>query len=105
MTDVRMNEFQVSSGTVDIAKSILVDLLKKCNCDLKDEELTKIQAKVFPLVVQHMVREVVSPNHTVRAQVSYECFLNTAISLSFFFFSSLYFMQHQLILCRSTFYV
>ena len=59
----------MSYGTVEAAKEILVTLLKKCNCELQDSELTKIQTKVFPLVVQHMVREVVSPNQTVRAQV------------------------------------
>jgi len=59
---------EVSYGTVEAAKEILVDLLKKCNCELQDPELTAIQTKVFPSVVQHMVREVVSPNHTVRAQ-------------------------------------
>lgn len=63
------SSLQVSSGTVETAKEILVDLLKKCNCELKDPELTKVQTKVFPLVVQQMVREVVSPNHTVRSQV------------------------------------
>eukprot|EP00794_Sanderia_malayensis_P003406 gene3406-3896_t len=59
---------EVSSGTVDAAKTTLVELLTKCNNNTDDEELLKIRAKVFPLVVQHMVREVVSPNHTVRAQ-------------------------------------
>ena len=63
--------FKVSYGTVEAAKEILVDLLKKCNCELQDPELTAIQTKVFPSVVQHMVREVVSPNHTVRAQVDF----------------------------------
>ena len=62
--------FKVSYGTVEAAKEILVGLLKKCNREMKSPELTNVQTKVFPLVVQHMVREVVSPNHTVREQVS-----------------------------------
>ena len=63
--------FKVSYGTVEAAKEILVYLLKKCNCEMQDPELTATQTKVFPSVVQHMVREVVSPNHTVRAQVDF----------------------------------
>ena len=58
---------QISSGAVESAKSILAELLRKCNS--ADVESTALRERYFSIVIQNMVREVVSPNHTVREQV------------------------------------
>ena len=57
----------MSSGAVESAKRILEQLLRKCN-EVKEEN-TSTREQYFSIVVQNMVREVVSPNHTVREQV------------------------------------
>ena len=58
---------------MDYAKRILETLLRKCNKLDEDEELSKTREHYFSIVVQSMVREVVSPNHTVREQVNNFC--------------------------------
>ncbi|XP_065666832.1 transformation/transcription domain-associated protein isoform X3 [Hydra vulgaris] len=57
---------EVSSGAVESAKRILEELLRKCNG--QSLKVGSLQDQYFPIVVQNMVREVVSPNHTVREQ-------------------------------------
>ena len=58
----------MSSGAVESAKRILEELLRKCNG--QSIKAGSLQDQCFPIVVQNMVREVVSPNHTVREQVN-----------------------------------
>ena len=58
---------KVSSGAVESAKKILSNLLRKCNSPT-DTENSVLRERYFSIVVQNMVREVVSPNHTVREQ-------------------------------------
>lgn len=60
----------MSSGAVESAKTILEELLRKCN-KRRDEADPGAPSReqYFSVVVQNMVREVVSPNHTVREQV------------------------------------
>ncbi|XP_048580263.1 transformation/transcription domain-associated protein isoform X2 [Nematostella vectensis] len=62
---------EVSAGTVDNAKEILVDLLKLCNTPASNSnipDLETVQQRVFPTLCQHLIREIVSPNETVRLQ-------------------------------------
>jgi len=58
---------EVSSGAVESAKKILERLLRKCNSAHAEVDASS-KKHYFPIVVQNMVREVVSPNHTVREQ-------------------------------------
>ncbi|EDV27262.1 uncharacterized protein TRIADDRAFT_23101 [Trichoplax adhaerens] len=68
--------YEVSSGTIDVAKKTLEDLLRLCNKPINNEvnlhDLSAIQKKHFHLVCQRFIREVISPNQTVREQ-SYQC--------------------------------
>ncbi|XP_077870553.1 transformation/transcription domain-associated protein [Saccoglossus kowalevskii] len=64
---------EVSSGALDMAKSNLENLLTKCASPLKGEEsldadLVAAQKKSFHEVTHELVREVTSPNETVREQ-------------------------------------
>ncbi len=63
---------QVSNGAVAMAKTTLEQLLIRCATPLKDEEKTEellsAQDKSFHLVTHDLVREVTSPNSTVRKQ-------------------------------------
>lgn len=63
---------QVSNGAVAMAKTTLEQLLIRCATPLKDEEkseeITNAQEKSFHLVTHDLVREVTSPNPTVRKQ-------------------------------------
>ncbi len=63
---------QVSNGAVAMAKTTLEQLLVRCATPLKDEEKTEellsAQDKSFHLVTHDLVREVTSPNSTVRKQ-------------------------------------
>ncbi|XP_072275172.1 transformation/transcription domain-associated protein [Pyxicephalus adspersus] len=62
----------VSNGAVAMAKTTLEQLLIRCATPLKDEEktedITNAQEKSFHLVTHDLVREVTSPNPTVRKQ-------------------------------------
>lgn len=63
---------QVSNGAVAMAKTTLEQLLVRCATPLKDEEKTEellaAQDKSFHMVTHDLVREVTSPNSTVRKQ-------------------------------------
>ncbi|XP_051959306.1 transformation/transcription domain-associated protein [Xyrauchen texanus] len=63
---------EVSNGAVAMAKTTLEQLLIRCATPLKDEEksdeLLTAQDKSFHLVTHDLVREVTSPNSTVRKQ-------------------------------------
>uniref|UniRef100_A0A8C1FL36 Transformation/transcription domain-associated protein n=1 Tax=Cyprinus carpio carpio TaxID=630221 RepID=A0A8C1FL36_CYPCA len=63
---------EVSNGAVAMAKTTLEQLLIRCATPLKDEEKTEellsAQDKSFHLVTHDLVREVTSPNSTVRKQ-------------------------------------
>ncbi|XP_016389185.1 transformation/transcription domain-associated protein [Sinocyclocheilus rhinocerous] len=63
---------EVSNGAVAMAKTTLEQLLMRCATPLKDEEKTEellsAQDKSFHLVTHDLVREVTSPNSTVRKQ-------------------------------------
>lgn len=63
---------QVSNGAVAMAKTTLEQLLIRCATPLKDEEKTEeilaAQEKSFHHVTHDLVREVTSPNSTVRKQ-------------------------------------
>ncbi|XP_058851892.1 transformation/transcription domain-associated protein isoform X5 [Acipenser ruthenus] len=63
---------QVSNGAVAMAKTTLEQLLVRCATPLKDEEKTEellaAQEKSFHHVTHDLVREVTSPNSTVRKQ-------------------------------------
>ncbi|XP_048847031.1 transformation/transcription domain-associated protein isoform X2 [Brienomyrus brachyistius] len=63
---------EVSNGAVAMAKTTLEQLLVRCATPLKDEErseeLLAAQDKSFHMVVHDLVREVTSPNPTVRKQ-------------------------------------
>ncbi|KAJ7354745.1 hypothetical protein OS493_030522 [Desmophyllum pertusum] len=61
---------EVSAGTVDSAKQTLESLLKQCNEPQAGEEpnIASVREKVLPSVTQHLVREIVSPNQTIRQQ-------------------------------------
>ncbi|CAJ0925872.1 unnamed protein product [Ranitomeya imitator] len=63
---------EVSNGAVAMAKTTLEQLLIRCATPLKDEEktedITTAQEKSFHLVTHDLVREVTSPNPTVRKQ-------------------------------------
>lgn len=63
---------QVSNGAVAMAKTTLEQLLVRCATPLKDEEkseeLLAAQDKSFHMVTHDLVREVTSPNSTVRKQ-------------------------------------
>uniref|UniRef100_A0A8C9SCY8 Transformation/transcription domain-associated protein n=1 Tax=Scleropages formosus TaxID=113540 RepID=A0A8C9SCY8_SCLFO len=63
---------EVSNGAVAMAKTTLEQLLVRCATPLKDEErseeLLSAQDKSFHMVVHDLVREVTSPNPTVRKQ-------------------------------------
>ncbi|KAM5151825.1 transformation/transcription domain-associated protein [Mantella aurantiaca] len=63
---------EVSNGAVAMAKTTLEQLLIRCATPLKDEEKTEditiAQEKSFHLVTHDLVREVTSPNPTVRKQ-------------------------------------
>uniref|UniRef100_A0AAY5KGU4 Transformation/transcription domain-associated protein n=1 Tax=Esox lucius TaxID=8010 RepID=A0AAY5KGU4_ESOLU len=63
---------EVSNGAVAMAKTTLEQLLVRCATPLKDEEKTEellaAQDKSFHMVTHDLVREVTSPNATVRKQ-------------------------------------
>ncbi|XP_073722924.1 transformation/transcription domain-associated protein [Misgurnus anguillicaudatus] len=63
---------EVSNGAVAMAKTTLEQLLIRCATPLKDEEKTEelkaAQENSFRLVTHDLVREVTSPNSTVRKQ-------------------------------------
>uniref|UniRef100_A0A8C3CKA9 Transformation/transcription domain associated protein n=1 Tax=Cairina moschata TaxID=8855 RepID=A0A8C3CKA9_CAIMO len=63
---------EVSNGAVAMAKTTLEQLLIRCATPLKDEEKTEeilaAQEKSFHHVTHDLVREVTSPNSTVRKQ-------------------------------------
>uniref|UniRef100_W5MQE4 Transformation/transcription domain-associated protein n=1 Tax=Lepisosteus oculatus TaxID=7918 RepID=W5MQE4_LEPOC len=63
---------EVSNGAVAMAKTTLEQLLVRCATPLKDEEkseeLLAAQEKSFHMVTHDLVREVTSPNSTVRKQ-------------------------------------
>lgn len=63
---------QVSNGAVAMAKTTLEQLLVRCATPLKDEEKTEellaAQDKSFHMVTHDLVREVTSPNSSVRKQ-------------------------------------
>ncbi|KAM9336144.1 transformation/transcription domain-associated protein isoform 1-T1 [Symphorus nematophorus] len=63
---------EVSNGAVAMAKTTLEQLLVRCATPLKDEEKTEellaAQDKSFRMVTHDLVREVTSPNSTVRKQ-------------------------------------
>ncbi|XP_078376381.1 transformation/transcription domain-associated protein-like isoform X4 [Oculina patagonica] len=61
---------EVSAGTVDSAKQTLEALLKQCNEPQAGEEpnIASVRERVLPSVTQHLVREIVSPNQTIRQQ-------------------------------------
>ncbi|XP_076025723.1 transformation/transcription domain-associated protein isoform X2 [Genypterus blacodes] len=63
---------EVSNGAVAMAKTTLEQLLVRCATPLKDEEKTDellaAQEKSFHMVTHDLVREVTSPNSTVRKQ-------------------------------------
>ncbi|XP_036936518.1 transformation/transcription domain-associated protein [Acanthopagrus latus] len=63
---------EVSNGAVAMAKTTLEQLLVRCATPLKDEEKTEellaAQEKSFHMVTHDLVREVTSPNSTVRKQ-------------------------------------
>ncbi|KAM9773955.1 transformation/transcription domain-associated protein isoform 1-T1 [Syngnathus typhle] len=63
---------EVSNGAVAMAKTTLEQLLVRCATPLKDEEkseeLLTAQDKSFHMVTHDLVREVTSPNSTVRKQ-------------------------------------
>ncbi|KAM3859386.1 transformation/transcription domain-associated protein isoform 3-T3 [Diretmus argenteus] len=63
---------EVSNGAVAMAKTTLEQLLLRCATPLKDEEKTEellaAQDKSFHMVTHDLVREVTSPNSTVRKQ-------------------------------------
>ncbi|MEQ2174097.1 hypothetical protein GOODEAATRI_004275, partial [Goodea atripinnis] len=63
---------RVSNGAVAMAKTTLEQLLVRCATPLKDEEKTEellaAQDKSFHMVTHDLVREVTSPNSTVRKQ-------------------------------------
>lgn len=64
--------WQVSAGTLDSAKEILAELIEKCNTpvtDTNDPTIKLVQQKVFPSLCQHLIRDIVSPNETLRKQV------------------------------------
>ncbi|EPQ15807.1 Transformation/transcription domain-associated protein [Myotis brandtii] len=63
---------EVSNGAVAMAKTTLEQLLMRCATPLKDEEraeeIVAAQEKSFHHVTRDLVREVISPNSTVRKQ-------------------------------------
>ncbi|XP_066519284.1 transformation/transcription domain-associated protein isoform X3 [Hoplias malabaricus] len=63
---------EVSNGAVAMAKTTLEQLLVRCATPLKEEEksdeLQAAQDKSFRMVTHDLVREVTSPNSTVRKQ-------------------------------------
>ncbi|MBN3303926.1 TRRAP protein, partial [Amia calva] len=63
---------EVSNGAVAMAKTTLEQLLVRCATPLKEEEKTvellAAQDKSFHMVTHDLVREVTSPNSTVRKQ-------------------------------------
>uniref|UniRef100_A0A7N6BH90 Transformation/transcription domain-associated protein n=1 Tax=Anabas testudineus TaxID=64144 RepID=A0A7N6BH90_ANATE len=63
---------EVSNGAVAMAKTTLEQLLVRCATPLKDEEKTEellaAQDKSFHMVTHDLVREVTSPNSSVRKQ-------------------------------------
>lgn len=75
MGDIILHSFlhlQVSNGAVAMAKTTLEQLLMRCATPLKDEEraeeIVVAQEKSFHHVTHDLVREVTSPNSTVRKQ-------------------------------------
>ncbi|XP_033731686.1 transformation/transcription domain-associated protein-like, partial [Pecten maximus] len=63
---------EVSSGAVDLAKYNLENMLTKCAQEIKseeaNEELLAVQKKSFNDVTHELVRQITSPNTTVREQ-------------------------------------
>ncbi|XP_060086157.1 transformation/transcription domain-associated protein-like [Ylistrum balloti] len=63
---------EVSSGAVDLAKYNLENMLIKCAQEIKsedaNEELLAVQKKSFNDVTHELVRQITSPNTTVREQ-------------------------------------
>ncbi|CAH3023319.1 unnamed protein product [Porites evermanni] len=61
---------EVSAGTVDSAKRTLEALLRQCNEPQTGEEshIKAVRERALPTVTQHLVREIVSPNQTIRQQ-------------------------------------
>lgn len=72
---------EVSSGAVDLAKSNLETMLTMCAKKLEGENATEemlmVQKKSFHDVTYELVRQVTSPNTTVRETVSaaFLCFI------------------------------
>lgn len=64
---------EVSAGTVDRAKQTLEALLKQCNAPKagEDKNIATVREKVLPSVTQHLVKEIVSPNQTIRQQAQH----------------------------------
>jgi len=63
----------VSSGAIDLAKSVLDGMLKSCAATLPvgaDNDLALVQQKSLHDVSHELVRQVTSPNTHVREQVS-----------------------------------
>lgn len=71
-TNYLIDFHKVSNGAVAMAKTTLEQLLVRCATPLKDEEKTEellaAQDKSFHMVTHDLVREVTSPNSTVRKQ-------------------------------------
>lgn len=63
----------MSAGTLDNAKDILINLIKQCNTPVENKDIKVVQLKIFPTLSQHLIREIVSPNETVRKQVFKQC--------------------------------
>ncbi|XP_065834052.1 transformation/transcription domain-associated protein-like isoform X2 [Oscarella lobularis] len=60
---------EVSSGTVDMARQLLEDLLRKCNPPIENDEETKsVQLLAFGQVTQRLVKEMVAQNKIVRKE-------------------------------------
>lgn len=78
---------QVSSGALDMAKLNLASLLKICakEIDPKDatnQRLVAARQKAFHDVTRELVKEVTSPNQTVREQVGVSCWERTGRSVN-----------------------
>ena len=63
---------QVSSGTLDRARSLMRRILELCNTPLEQgsEAMKLVQQRSFHSVARHLVKEVISSNENVRKQVS-----------------------------------
>lgn len=85
---------EVSSGAVDMAKANLEKMLLLCAAPLTDqthtEELAAVQKKSLHDVTHELVRQVTSPNSTVREQamhllqVYFSCLSSSLLALFFY---------------------